>query len=206
MNQTFRPYRTCPELQPLVDKYWANRDWGKYFFTLANHERAAALLDLFHHTNRPSRLWRHVNDVWSMSNSISADENLWDEIWEHSYRRDGTLRRCHRFVMRAADRRTFGALPETVMVYRGCNSMSAAYGYSWTLDRSVAEFFAHRVSLASGEPLVAIAAVPRWFILAYFNEREEQEIVVNRQMFDEYGLAIDVEVAQPESGRLRNLI
>lgn len=133
-----------------------------------------------------------------MSNSIIADESVWDEVWANAYRRDGTLRRCHRFVMRPADRRIFDALPETVTVYRGCNSFDAIGGYSWTLSKSVAEAFAHRVSRALGEPLIATMSIPRWCLLAYFDERNEQEIVVERQMLDGYGFEIDVEVAPPD--------
>tara|TARA_R110002073_G_scaffold25827_3_gene85034 strand:+ start:376 stop:1059 length:684 start_codon:yes stop_codon:yes gene_type:complete len=198
MTDTFRPFRTCDELQPLADQYWRAGNWSQYLFTLNNGERAAALLNLFHHVERPSRLWPLVNEVWSMSNCIFADEPVWDEIWANAYRRDGTLRRCHRFIMRPADRRIFDALPETVTVYRGCNSFDAIGGYSWTLSKSVAESFAHRVSRVRGEPLIATVSIPRWCLLAYFDERSEQEIVVDRQMLDGYGFEIDVEAASPK--------
>lgn len=80
----------------------------------------------------------------------------------------------------AADRRVFNKLPETVIAYRGCHHVSAINGYSWTLTRSVAEDFAHR-----GGTLVATASIPREWIIAYSNDREEQEIIVNRLLFND---------------------
>jgi len=49
--------------------------------------------------------------------------------------------------------------------------------------------------------MVATAIIPREYILAYFNEREEREIVVDRLAFDHYGAKIVIETLELEQER-----
>jgi len=167
----------------LQDHFVAGR-WSRYLDMCANKDRASELLKIIKMKNGASRLWPLVNTVWSMSNNIAADEVIWDEIWQYAYRRSGELRRC-RGIMRAADRRTFDNLSEHVTVYRGITHTATVEGYSWTLDYDVAELFARRgAMLGSGPAMIATMTVPRTCILAYFSERQESEIVINRHDFE----------------------
>jgi hypothetical protein len=176
--------------EALQAHYDAGR-WSEYLMMCANQDRAQELLKIITTTRKPSRLWSLVNEVWSMSNNISADQHIWDCIWSHAFTQSGKLRKCSD-LMRPCDRHVFDSLPETVPIYRGCSHVDAVEGYSWTLDKSVAESFACRVSGQTGRALVAAVDIPREFILAYFNEREEQEIVVNRLAFDWLNAAINL--------------
>lgn len=171
--------------------------WSGYLFMCANSDRAPKLLEIIQKTRAPSRLWPLVNEVWTLSNNIAADQYIWDDIWKYAYSASGRLRQ-RRGLMRPCDRKVFDNLPEQVTAYRGCHHAHWADGYSWTLDRSVAESFARRASYDAGCPLVATATIPHECILAYFNEREEQEVVVNRHSFDWYGDEIKIDLLELE--------
>jgi hypothetical protein len=67
-------------------------------------------------------------------------------------------------------------LPDLVPVFRGIGTDGYEGGYSWTLDRGIANGFARR--LAGDSPRVLIGTVPRDAVLAYLIERDEAEIIV----------------------------
>jgi hypothetical protein len=72
-------------------------------------------------------------------------------------------------------------IPETVRIWRGTWGLSknvAQRGYSWTLDRDVACWFAHYPQRPPrARPLVLTADVNRGDILAYVDARREREVV-----------------------------
>ncbi|CAM5539360.1 hypothetical protein [Eoetvoesiella caeni] len=71
-------------------------------------------------------------------------------------------------------------LPPVVKVWRGTNGMNekeAVQGYSWTIDRDIACWFALRFD-HRGQPLVIAADVPRENVAYFSNERSEQEVML----------------------------
>ena len=80
--------------------------------------------------------------------------------------------------MSAKDRRTYEALPEFINAYRGCFDADDVMAYSWTLDRGKAEWFARRKRMM-GTPVVAKVNVHKSFVLAYFSDRNESEVVLD---------------------------
>jgi len=138
MDQFLRNYNLTSETDfsdyyAMVQAHYDAGRWSEYLTASANKDRATELLMIMRKVDRPSRLRPLVNEVWSMSNNIAADELVWGDIWQFAYRRSGVLRRCNRHT-RATDRRVFDGLPEQVPVYRGINHAHFAEGYSWTLD------------------------------------------------------------------------
>lgn len=82
------------------------------------------------------------------------------------------------------DRADFEELPDRVKIYRGVTeyNQNMVKGLSWTLDRKVAEWFAHRF-MSKGH--VYAATILKKDILAYYDGRNEQEVVVDfRQLED----------------------
>ena len=72
---------------------------------------------------------------------------------------------------------------DSVPVWRGTAGVSvrvARAGYSWTLNRDTACWFAMRFSDLRPRPLVPCAEVPRGEIALYGNERGEAEVVLLR--------------------------
>ncbi|MBI1776058.1 MAG: hypothetical protein HYR63_11995 [Proteobacteria bacterium] len=116
-------------------------------------------------------------------------------------------------------------LPETVQIWRGAagltNSIArrhgawmasgdhkdpktiAIHGLSWTLDRDIACWFAMR-GLDSEKDSVCVlsATVPRQKIVYYSNDRDEQEVIVDRPA----GAAVDGTQADWKAGHQRVML
>jgi len=110
--------------------------------------------------------------VWRSVESISRDSDIWNEIW-------GAVGECEggqKGVMGAANRKKFNAMPELLTIYRGFSLEGAEFGWSWTLDRKMAEWFARRYT---GKPKVATLTISKGAVLAYIGQRKESEIVIH---------------------------
>lgn len=162
----------------LAEEFEQSRNWAAYVYTHHRPYRVDALLYAVRKVGA-SRLWPLIGDVWRDSESNMQSVEEWEEIWSHAYARNGKFRKCHKFVMRAKDRRAFEALPETLTLYRGCFSPDDVDAYSWTLDIDKAEWFARR-KCWNGSPTVAKVEVHKSFALAYFSDRNEAEVVLDR--------------------------
>lgn len=81
-------------------------------------------------------------------------------------------------LMTESEQKRFADLTETVTVYRGVTSYNAknVRALSWTLDRSKAEWFAHRFG---EDGKVYQAQIKKADILAIFTSRNESEVVLN---------------------------
>lgn len=115
--------------------------------------------------------WRILGEIWQDS------ENLWQHrdliptlLWPLN--RSLELR-SH--MMCKEDQEALDALPETLTIYRGCAAENRV-GYSWTVNEKKALWFAKRFSRK--EPIVLAATVNKSSVVAYFTERQEDEIVV----------------------------
>lgn len=159
----------------------AKKDWHRYVFLRERPYRPAVLHDLYlSKIISGEAYWTLVGDVWSDS------ENCWQyhEEWYEMLTADPTGRE----FMSCKDVRSVftlppekgGLLPET-QIYRGFCHNDALDGYSWTLDKARAKWFAHRAAWRSREeetPMVASATVAREHVIAYITGRDEQEIVL----------------------------
>lgn len=82
-------------------------------------------------------------------------------------------------LMDANERRFLKYLPNPVTVYRGFISGQNKSGLSWTLDRSIAAWFARRAALfAKKQPRLLEGVADKDEIIAYLNGRLEEEILV----------------------------
>ena len=81
-------------------------------------------------------------------------------------------------LMDQAERKRLAELEDTVTVYRGVTSLNAdnIRAMSWTLDKEVAEWFAHRYK---EDGTVYEAEIDKKHILALFIGRNESEVVVD---------------------------
>lgn len=84
-------------------------------------------------------------------------------------------------LMDDEDYQVFDTLPSEFSVYRGISTHGNTNGLSWTLNRETAEWFAKRFSFDGGKGTVIEATAKKEDVLAYFNDRNEQEIVINPQ-------------------------
>ncbi|KKK69153.1 hypothetical protein LCGC14_2936900 [marine sediment metagenome] len=118
----------------------------------------------------PAAYWKLTRDVWTTSESLFADEDLIPTLLTHHPA-------CARLFMNVAERRTLAAMPSPVPVFRGA-SPTNRNGYSWTLDRDTARFFARR-SVADEVGYVYEGRVDRDDVIGFLTGRNEVEIVVD---------------------------
>ena len=155
----------------------SKQDWDRYIFLRERPYRPAILQEVAEMVDGPE-YWTLVHQVWVDS------ENCWEyqDEWYDMLTADATGRE---FMSDEDVRSVFtlppekgGLLPET-KIYRGFSWDEALDGYSWTLDRARAKWFAHRSAWRKGDiPKVATATVKREHVIAYITSRDEQEIVL----------------------------
>ena len=87
-------------------------------------------------------------------------------------------------LMDEEERAIYHSLDDPVTVYRGVTSYNAKNikALSWTLDRDTAEWFAHRFG---EEGTVYEAQIQKEHILAFFNGRNESEVVVDSKYLEQ---------------------
>ena len=85
-------------------------------------------------------------------------------------------------LMDEGDYKKYLNLPDVITVYRGVKPKGEVLALSWTLSRKKAEWFANRFQ---PDGTVYRAKIAKEHVLAYFNCRSEQEIVLNyRKLID----------------------
>jgi hypothetical protein len=157
----------------------AKEEWRRYVFLRERPYRAAVLQELSEIISG-EQYWTLAGDVWTDSENCWQYQEEWYEML--------TVDPIGREFMSSEDVRSVftlppekgGLLPET-QIYRGFCHEDALDGYSWTLDRARAKWFANRAVWRSGEketPMVASATVAREHVIAYITSRDEQEIVL----------------------------
>ena len=82
-------------------------------------------------------------------------------------------------LMEEEDYKVYEQLPEKITVYRGVAVGRNPSGLSWTQNLSTAKWFANRFSNDSEKGYVLKAVINKAQALAYFNRRNEDEVVAN---------------------------
>ena len=82
-------------------------------------------------------------------------------------------------LMETEDYKIYTSLPEELRIYRGVAVGREPHGLSWTASLETAKWFAHRFDRGDNQGYVETAIVTKEDILAYFNTRSEDELVVN---------------------------
>jgi len=126
-----------------------------------------------------------LGDAWSSCDGIGRyRDTLWFLFFGHPEAR--------RKFTPAEDREVFDKLPERVTVFRGCGPDNRL-GFSWSLDREVAERFPFLSRYRQAHPLLLEASVPKSRVFGYLSDRQEQEIVADVREEDivREGTAID---------------
>lgn len=144
---------------------------GKWNSVVFLHERPFRLNALLEHVPSdipPSEYWPIVSSVWTDSENIWQNVDVWMDLWAAPYH-------SPELIMDEDEMAAFNALPELITVYRGTQK-GLPLGLSWTTDRERAEWFANR--FGRDDPVVTEGTVNKGDVLAYFLGRGESEIVV----------------------------
>ncbi|MBQ7827928.1 MAG: hypothetical protein IJY39_07065 [Clostridia bacterium] len=112
-------------------------------------------------------------DVWVRTESPNNDPNMSKNRLLSLFKKA-----VPKFLMNDDEYDEFQALDDTVTVYRGVTSHNAknVKALSWTLNYDTADWFAHRFG---EDGTVYEAQIDREHIYAYFNRRNEHEVIVD---------------------------
>lgn len=107
--------------------------------------------------------WQHTEGANAAVNMTLAEMRKWFKEIRPEY------------LMTDEEREQLDTLPETITIYRGLSDKQAKIkALSWTLSIRTARWFADREQRSEG---VYRAEIEKKFILAYFDDNDEQEII-----------------------------
>ena len=147
-------------------------DWHSYVFLHERPWRLDAVLDIVGDARLTDiDYWTLLGQVWTDS------ENIWQVLdgWRNLL---ASHRAGREHLMTAEEQAAHAALPETVTVYRGAVAGRNEAGLSWTLDRAKAAWFSGRRMEGKGRPVVLTGTVAKADVLAFFQDRGEDEVLV----------------------------
>lgn len=154
--------------------------WPAFLVKLTRAYRVEALLDVAPMMSDRD-YWHAVGYVWSDA------ECLW-QLEDEMRTLLGAPRAGREALMRLAEAEALAAMPEEFAVFRGAQRSLNERGWSWTLSRDRAVWFARRGaarpwegrrrSNAATEPVLLAGSARRRDVVAYFDGRNEQEIVI----------------------------
>lgn len=112
-----------------------------------------------------------MHEVWISVENINNNVNVSQmEILK-------MLRKCNsKYLMGQENYEVYEKLPDTFTVYRGLQENAQEDGLSWTLSKDVAEWFANRFD---NEGEVIEKVIHKSEVIAYFSDRDEEEIVLD---------------------------
>jgi len=119
---------------------------------------------------------RDLEDFWELASHVWIDTEFphaRNALWRELFTRPGSER-----MMTTEEREHLAALPDFINVYRGTTKDVGEHGFSWTLERARAEWFANRFASDLDTPIAIEGVVSKYEIIAYIAGRGESEILV----------------------------
>ena len=138
--------------------------------------------------NPPYRLGfiKYIREYLSIKDFSEIFADAWTDMENPNMCKDLTkhqmvlyFKECDKsLIMTEEELKVIEDLPDIVEVYRGITDYNKKYvkALSWTLSKKTAEWFADRFS---SKGIIYKALIPKEHILAYFNGRNEKEIVLD---------------------------
>lgn len=165
-------------LAPDRQRAIAERKWFAYLFALHSNEERPKAFQQVMHLMTDQEYWEHLGEVWTCHDGsiILSAEPM--ETWLKLFK---SKRSWRSRMMTAEERQVLSSLPAKVKVYRGCRA-GREREMSWTVSERVARHFAVRAKQFNGSKVecgILSATVYRSGIFAYFDGRQEQEVVLD---------------------------
>ena len=115
-----------------------------------------------------------LKNVWIDSENPNQDPNVKINAWINFYKKSNK-----NLIMSESELEVYNNLPddELITIYRGVGPGREPFGLSWTKNIKTAKWFANRWN--NKNPYIIKAQCFKKDIFAYFNERSEDELVVN---------------------------
>lgn len=137
------------------------------FVCYAKPYRITAFSELSH-LMRPAEYWGILGDVWVESENIWQNKNLW-----HTLLHAKIPRRTE--FMSQRERKILKELPDELTVYRGYIPKKNKLGFSYTLNKDTAKWFANRFKQNGA---VSTRTVKKSDVFAFKNQGTEEEIII----------------------------
>jgi hypothetical protein len=162
----------APKINILYDLLEREIDIQSLFL---NVSRSKAMYYLRLHQDKltDKEYWENLAHLYSLHDY----EQLPFKLYKSMFNAD---RPEKQYLMTDEERDFLNKLPEEVTIYRGMSKKefdSGEFGLSWTLDKSIADFFVGRVLYNEKEKVVKELIIPKDKITAYFDGRQESEII-----------------------------
>ena len=153
------------EAKELLEK----KDYFSFVFIHEKPHRMNAFIEVKNNLS-DKEYWEMALAVWTNSDNIWQNRDTWKKLLKDKKRID-----TKHLFMSEDDRKVFDKLPETITVYRGYHENRNEFGYSYTLNESIAKRFSKGHKLVGK---VYIRTVNKSEVFAYTNERNEQEVII----------------------------
>jgi hypothetical protein len=146
------------------------KNWGRVLMLHEKPYKVDALLHFAEHMT-DEQFNESVKDVWNyVENNSQAMEQWHDLLTDERIKPE--------LLMDEDELAVLAALSDVVTVYRGYSEDGTADGYSWTLDKAQARWFATRLAQSDELMFLRTIAVPKRRIIFYDNSRGEAEVVI----------------------------
>lgn len=122
----------------------------------------------------PKDYAEYLADAWTVSENPNQDVNVSLSQAERLFKKANK-----KYLMTSKEYRVYNELPDEFTVYRGVAVGRNPKGMSWTRNKSTAEWFSSRFDLDEEHGYVQAATAYKKDVLAYFNSRNEDEIVIS---------------------------
>lgn len=150
-----------------TEEYLNEKKYASYVFIHERPYRLQAFMEIYDQL-KPKEYWEILADIWTDSENIWQNKSTYKELFSHHPKHKNHF-------MSKEDRKVFNSLPEQVVVYRGYWQGKNKNGFSYTIDKEMAEWFANRFS-KNGKVLQRTVSKDK--IIAYTNGRNEQEVII----------------------------
>ena len=160
-----------------LDRAQDSQNWHSYVYLHERPYRLDAFMDIRDAIIKSEHYWELLGSIWVDSENIWQNAQAWRDLFEEPERG------CMEYFMEPGDRSALKLPPERggllpiFTVYRGFSYEGGEDGFSWTVDKARAKWFARRLCREDEVPMVATGTISRRDVIGYMSGRGEQEIV-----------------------------
>jgi hypothetical protein len=153
----------------------AAKNWRTAIWLHERAYRGVALARFAPHIESDQDYWSLVTDFWMDSENIHEEPDLWDNLLHAD-------RGSHEAMMDQDERDTLAELPDRFTVYQGHTDLRDD-GWSWTLNRDKAIWFARRFAgFDDALPVLSSTRVDKANVHALLLGRGEDEVLIDPRL------------------------
>ena len=143
-------------------------------------DRLSRFLEVYDKSWSNDQIWRLIREIYEDTKSAGVNYRIWEILW-------GSERPGREHAMTEDEHASFMALPDEITIYRGISDglgrgcRRHVRGFSWTVSRDGALWFAERFTFAPAIGWLGTVTIPKRKVRAYLDGRDEAEVIVVRR-------------------------